>query len=108
MAKKGSKFNKYSYEFKVMVVLDYLSGKSGGLLTIVKKYELKSHTQIKDWVKKYREKPKLLSIETRRDPGRPKSIKMEEMSLEQQNEYLRMENDILKKLKALQEKYGEQ
>ena len=36
MAKKGSKFNKYTYEFKVMVVEDYLSGKSGGIDTITK------------------------------------------------------------------------
>lgn len=30
MAQKGSRFQRYSYEFKVKVVEDYLSGNSGG------------------------------------------------------------------------------
>ncbi|MDB8637873.1 transposase, partial [Streptococcus mutans] len=34
MAKKGSKFAKYSSEFKLQVVKDYLSGKSGGMPSI--------------------------------------------------------------------------
>ena len=54
MAKKGSKFNKYTYEFKVMVVEDYLSGKSGGIDTITKKYNLKSSYQVRNWLKKYK------------------------------------------------------
>ncbi|BDD40644.1 transposase [Streptococcus ruminantium] len=37
MAKKGSKFTKYPPEFKIQVVEDYLSGKSGGMDSIVKK-----------------------------------------------------------------------
>ena len=36
MAKKGSKFTKYPPEFKIQVVEDYLSGKSGGMTSIVK------------------------------------------------------------------------
>lgn len=36
MAKKGSKFTKYSPEFKLQVVEDYLSGKSGGSLLLSK------------------------------------------------------------------------
>ncbi len=109
MANKGSKFNTYSYEFKVQVVEDYLSGKSGGLSAITKKYHLKSHTQIRNWVKKYKEDIFSLGMETRgkNSTGRPKSVKLDEMTLEEQNQYLRMENDILKKLKALQKKFGE-
>ena len=36
MAKKGSKFNKYTYEFKVIIVENYLSGESGGIDIITK------------------------------------------------------------------------
>ena len=51
MAKKGSKFTKYSPEFKLQVV-DYLSAKSGGMPTIVKKYGLKSDNQVLTWTRK--------------------------------------------------------
>ncbi|VTS20840.1 transposase [Streptococcus porcinus] len=37
MAKKGSRFQRYSYEFKRQVVEDYLSGQSGGMPAIVKR-----------------------------------------------------------------------
>jgi len=107
MAKKGSKFNKYSYEFKIMVVEDYLSGNSGGIRNITKKYNLKSTWQIRSWTKIYKENPNALAISTRglsKSGGRPKSVKLDDMNLEQQVEYLKMENDILKKLKALLQK----
>jgi transposase-like protein len=110
MAKKGSKFNKYGYEFKIMVVEDYLSGKNGGLRILVRKYGLKSHVQILNWLKKYKEDPSLLNKDLRSSNskgGRTKSVRLEEMSLEEQNKYLRMENEILKKLKALRKQYGE-
>ena len=51
MAKKGSKFTKYSPEFKLQVV-DYLSAKSGGMPSIVKKYGLKSDNQVLTWTRK--------------------------------------------------------
>lgn len=98
MAKIGSKFNKYSYEFKVQVVKDYLSRNSGGLEAIAQKYGLKSNRQVRDWLKLYQENPKLLSQDRR---GRPKSVKLEDMVLKEQVEYLKMENAILKKLRAL-------
>ncbi len=51
MAKKGSRFQRYTYEFKRQVVEDYLSGQSGGMPAVVKKYGLKSTYQISAWVK---------------------------------------------------------
>ena len=107
MAKKGSKFNQYSYEMKLQVVEDYLSGKYGGYIQVAKMHGLKSHTQVAVWVKQFRENPKLLATDSRGigATGHPKSIKIENMNVEQQNEYLRMENAILKKLKALLAKY---
>ena len=39
--------------------------------------------------------------------GRLKQIKLDEMSKDEQIEYLKMENAILKKVKALRKNYGE-
>lgn len=109
MEKKRRTNNKYSTEFKLKVVEKYLSIQSGGVNSIAKKHGLKSPTQLRNWIKKYRIDPQLLAEDNRgrKSKGRRKKIKLDEMSLEEQNAYLRMENDILKKAKALREKYGE-
>lgn len=62
--------------------------------------------QVENWVKKYRKNPELLKQDLRgkSSTSRPKSIKLEDMTLEEQNIYLRMENDILKTLRALLKK----
>ncbi|MGT2958532.1 hypothetical protein [Streptococcus bovimastitidis] len=74
---------------------------------IVKKYGLKSTYQISAWVKKYQAYTTELSLDLRGSGRKPKikKINLEEMTLEEQNAYLRMENDILKSLRALQKKY---
>ena len=109
MAKKGSKFTKYSSEFKLQIVKDYLSGKSGGMPSIVKKYGLKSDNQGLTWTRKYRENPALLTQDLRgtKSTGRPKTRNLDEMSLEEQNAYLHMENTILKTLRTLLRKWEE-
>jgi transposase len=43
---------KYSEEFKLTVVMDYLSGKSGGFETIANKYGI-HHSMVERWVHKY-------------------------------------------------------
>lgn len=103
MAKKGSKFTKYPPEFKLQVVEDYLSGQSGGMPAIVKKYGLKSDNQVLTWTRKYQEDPALLNqdLRGRNSAGRSKTIQLDEMTLEEQNAYLRVENDILKTLRTL-------
>ena len=101
MAKKGSKFNSYTAEFKVNLVKEYLNNQ-GSYMTLTKKYGLKSTKQLRDWVKLYNEKGEEVFLVNPRDKiAKPKSIKLEEMSLEEQVKYLKMENDILKKAKAL-------
>ena len=109
MGKTGRINNKYTVEFKVKVVEDYLSGKCGGLRQLVKKYELKSNAQIRRLSMIYNEDPSSLGIDMRgkKATGRPKGIRLDDMSLEEQNHYLRMENDILKKLNALLRDYEE-
>ncbi|BBC56425.1 transposase [Streptococcus mutans LP13] len=106
MVKKGSKFTKYSSEFKLQVVKDYLSGRSGGMPSIVKKYGLKSDNQGLTWTRKYRKNPALLTQDLRgtKSTGRPKTRNLDEMSLEEQNAYLHMENTILKTLRTSPQK----
>jgi transposase len=43
---------KYSNEFRLAVVMDYLSGKSGGFRTLMKKYGV-HHKEIERWVSLY-------------------------------------------------------
>lgn len=103
MAKKGSRFTHYSPEFKLQVVEDYLSGQSGSMPSIVKKYGLKSDSQVRNWTKKYRENLPLLHQDLRgsKSIGRPKTTKLSGMTLEEQNAYLKMENAILKTSRTL-------
>ena len=45
--------SKYTKEFKIKIVLDYLSGKSGGLDRVAKKYDIPSGT-LRTWIDKYK------------------------------------------------------
>ncbi|MCI3861528.1 transposase, partial [Lactococcus garvieae] len=45
---------KYSFEFKLKVVNDYLSGVSGYLF-LTDKYHVKDRKQIRNWVNAYKE-----------------------------------------------------
>jgi len=108
MAKKGSVFAKYSPEFKRNVVEAYLSGKYGGCTRVAKLFGLRSDSQVDVWTKLYRQGgPEALSKDRRVSERNPNSGRyfreknIEDWPLEQQVEYLKMENAILKKAKAL-------
>ncbi len=115
MAKKGTKQQKYSPEFKKEAVEKYLRGELGGMTTATRKLGLKSDRQLRDWIKLYRKDPELLKQENRGKAsskdgikkGRPPKVKFEELSKDEQIQYLKMENAVLKKAKALRENYGE-
>lgn len=114
MAKKGTIFQTYSPEFKKEVVEAYLSGKYGSMIPVTKKFGIKSHTQLINWLKLYREDPKLLEKDGRHPgkkdgvkKGRPKKAGLEELSKDEQIEQLKMEVEILKKAKALRKRFGE-
>jgi hypothetical protein len=47
------------------------------------------------------------SLKDGKRKGRSKKVKLEDLSLEEQVEHLKMENAILKKAKALRKNYGE-
>ncbi len=114
MAKKGTKFNHYSPEFKKEAVEKYLSGELGGMTTAARILELKSDRQLRNWVKLYKKDPELLKKDGRKLgkkegvlKGKPKKVDLDSLSKDEQIEYLKMENAILKKAKALRKDYGE-
>ena len=45
--------SKYSFEFKLKVVKDYLRGEIGGYSAIARKYGFKGNSQVENWVKDY-------------------------------------------------------
>ena len=111
----GKPNNKYSYEFKKEAVEKYLGGEIGGLTNAARILGLRSKEQLRIWARLYKEDPELLKQDnrgkaTKKDSvnkGRPKTVKLDELSKDEQIEYLKMENAILKKAKALRKSYGE-
>ncbi len=104
----------YSPEFKKEAVEKYLSGQYGGYIHLARELGLRSKTQLEDWVKLYLRDPALLKQDGRKlgkengvQKGRPKKVDLDELSKDEQIEYLKMENAILKKAKALRRNYGE-
>ena len=115
MEKTGRKYNRYSPEFKKDAVERFLSGELGGSITASRTLGLRTHAQLLRWTRLYKKDPKLLEEDNRGKAsakdgvrkGRPKKVKLDELSKDEQIEYLKMENAILKKAKALRENYGE-
>ena len=94
MAKKGQRYKRYSYETKKQVVNEYLEGESRH--TVMKKYEIKTDSQLDNWVTKYKENGEEGLKPQKR--GRPKKT-----NIQTEIEQLRMENEILKKIRDLLE-----
>ncbi len=110
----GKPNNKYSPEFKKEAVEKFLTGKIGGLEIAARRLGLRSHTQLKKWTAKYLEDPELLKVDGRHlgkkdgvRKGKPKKVKLDELSKDELIEHLKMENAVLKKVKALRKNYGE-
>lgn len=101
------KNKKYTGEFKEKVVKEYLSGQHGGLNTVAKIYDVRNVSQLKKWVKKYREDPTSLRRENRgRKKLSSKTDKSREELLQEKIDYLTMENAILKKwVQLIKEKH---
>ena len=110
----GKPNNKYSPEFKKEAVEKYLSGELGGLTISARKLGLRSKEQLRQWSILYREDPELLKHDGRGKSsakdgvrkGRPKKVNVDELDKDEQIKYLKMENAILKKAKALRKNYG--
>ena len=95
--------NKYTKEFKLKAIKMYLD-EGLSYHQVALKLNIKSKTQVLNWVKQFQEKGAAsFDIETRGratggKKGRPKT---KFNSLEEEVEYLRMEVEFLKKLQAL-------
>lgn len=95
--------NNYTKEFKLKAVKMYLD-EGVSYKQVASKLNIKSKTQFINWVKQFQEKgADSFDIETRGrgtggKRGRPKT---KFNSLEEEVEYLRMEVEFLKKLRAL-------
>lgn len=96
---------KYSKNFKIKVVRKYLEGNTS-LTEIAKEFQIASKTQVYEWVKKYKEKgEEAFEFEMRGNSS--SKILSEEYSfdnLEEEIEFLRMENDYLRKLSEILKK----
>ena len=93
MATKGQQFKRYDLGFKIKLVTLYLEGR-GGLRTLAKEYGL-DHTQIRDWVKKYKDGE--LTEEKGDLRGKIQFRKTTFSGSEEKMQYLLLENEYLKK-----------
>lgn len=102
----NSKYNKYSDEFKLQVIQEYLNGDLGCRL-LAKKYNLPSKNYIANWEKQLKKKGLLPSNSKRKyHKGSQKSLNKikktpYELQLERQNLELKAELAYLKELKKL-------
>ena len=99
----GRTNNKYSPEFKKEAVEKYLSGELGGMSVASRELGLRSREQLRQWTKLYQQDPELLKKDGRHlgkkdgvQKGRPKKVKLDELSKDELIEHLKMENAILK------------
>jgi transposase len=100
MPNKGSKQQRYALDFKIWLVKKYLSGEGGGVKRLSKENGLKSERQLRAWIKKY-QAGELTEAEsdnrgrsTSCRKGRPRT---RFSSKEEEWEYLKLENEYLKK-----------
>ena len=96
-------YNKYSAEFKIKVVKECFEGKDS-LRGIAKKYGIKSVSTVREWIAEYQNSGGAGFYTEQRGRSRKAVVTdLDNMTLKEQVEYLKMENAILKKLKALME-----
>ena len=109
MAKKGQTFKKYSPEYKLSVILDMRKNHLGYMETI-RKYNLPGFHLPQQWERKYLEEGYeglmkdnrgRLSLTGKKRGRPPKLDKKVEEDLIAENQRLRMEIEVLKKLSAL-------
>ena len=100
----GKPNNKYSPEFKKKAVEKYLNGELGSMAYSSRQLGLRSHEQLRQWIKLYKQDPELLKQDGRHmgkkdgiQKGRPNKVKLDELSKDELIEHLKMENAVLKK-----------
>lgn len=95
MAKKGQVFQSYTEEFKLRAVQCYLEG-STSYQVVADKMGIRSCTQLKTWVRKYRNGE---VFDTRKGSGGPMKGRPRTSfsSIEEERDYLKAQVDYLKK-----------
>ena len=94
MEKKREKYIYHDLEFKIKLVKLYLDG-VGGFSTIAKEYGLKDARQLRDWVRKYKNGELTEGKSDQR--GKFSFNKKIFKNVEEELEYVKLENDYLKK-----------
>lgn len=95
------KYSKYTKELKLKAVKLYLSSNISAV-SIAKSLDIKSDTQIHNWVKKYNQLGEK-AFDNKKVVKQYKSKKEKRLlSLKKENNILKIENEYLKKLYALQ------
>lgn len=95
------KYSKYTKELKLKAVKLYLSSNISAV-SIAKSLDIKSDTQIHNWVKKYNQLGEK-AFDNKKVVKQYKSKKEKRLlSLNKENKILKIENEYLKKLYALQ------
>ena len=100
--RKNNKNRVHAPEFKIQVVESILRGEAS-ITGSSKKYNIAKEV-IRKWVLHYQEDGVEYFLEEHRGRTRKnnnQNVDLDSMTLEEQNHYLRMENAILKKAKAL-------
>lgn len=89
----------YSKEFKIMVVEEYLSGKSGGIVQIAKKYSIPKDYMVTLWTRKYKTNgPESLGENRGKAKGIRKGRPKKNMSDKDRIKYLEAENTYLREI----------
>ncbi|WP_154652004.1 IS3 family transposase [Bacillus bingmayongensis] len=101
MVKKGTTFNTYSDGLKLSAVQSYLNGE-GSYQAIAKQYNIRSSTQLKDWVKKYKELGDITDTRGKNSgtQGIPNPLKGKRVhfnSVEEERDYYKAQVAYLKK-----------
>lgn len=101
MTKKGLTFNIYSEELKLSAVQSYLNGE-GSYNKIKEKYQLRSSTQLKNWVKKYKECGEITDTRGKNSgmKGIPNPLKGKRVhfnTVEEERDYYKAQVEYLKK-----------
>jgi len=94
MAKKREKYVYHDLEFETKLVRLYLEG-NGGYRALAREYGIKNSTQLRDWVKKYKNGELTEANSDRRSTGT--LLKKIFKDRDEEKEYLKHEHAYLKK-----------
>ena len=95
----GEKRKTYSKEFKIMVVEEYLSGKSGGITQVAKKHNISKEYMVTLWTRKYKTNgPESLGENRGKAKGIRKGRPKKNMTDKEKIKYLEAENAYLREI----------